>query len=102
MVMRYPMSADALLPTGDPETVVSGFPRERSHAVKPFEFDDQGHLYVNVGAPSNACQDPSRTPGVAGQDPCPLLEEYGGVWRFQADQLGQTPADDGYRSFAIS
>ena len=97
MIMRYPLAADALVPTGAPETVVSGFERERSHAVKPFEFDDQGSLYVNVGAPSNACQDPSRTPGVEGQDPCPLLDNYGGVWRFQADQLGQTKADDGYR-----
>ncbi len=96
MIMRYPLAAGELLPTGAPETVVSGFADQRSHAVKPFEFDDQGAMYVNIGAPSNACQNPRRTPGVVGQDPCPLLEEYGGVWRFQADQVGQTRGD-GYR-----
>ncbi len=96
MILRYPLAEGELLPSGPPETVVSGFPRQRGHAVKPFEFDGQGWMYVNVGAPSNACQDPSRTPGVPGQDPCPLLENYGGVWRFRADSLGQTPAD-GYR-----
>ncbi|MFQ5570768.1 MAG: PQQ-dependent sugar dehydrogenase [Rhodothermales bacterium] len=97
MILRYPMTPGALLPSGPPETVVYGFPRERQHAVKPFEFDDEGWMYVNVGAPSNACQDPPRTAGVAGQDPCPLLETYGGVWRFRADELDQTQADHGYR-----
>lgn len=97
MIVRYPMDADALLPAGEAETVVSGLARGRSHALKPFEFDDAGNMYVNVGAPSNTCQDPPRTPGVAGQDPCPLLERFGGVWRFDADRLGQTQQKDGYR-----
>ncbi len=97
MILRYRLSEGTLLPAGPPETVVSGFPRERAHAVKPFEFDDRGGMYVNVGAPSNACQDPSRTPGAPGRDPCPLLEQYGGVWRFLADTLGQTQAADGVR-----
>ncbi len=96
MIMRYPLAEGELVPSGTPETVVFGFPRQRQHAVKPFEFDDAGYLYVNIGAPANACQDPIRTPGIPGQDPCPLLENYGGVWRFQADELGQT-RDAGYR-----
>jgi glucose/arabinose dehydrogenase len=54
-------------------------------------------MYVNVGAPSNACQSPGRRPGVAGQDPCPLLERHGGIWRFSAGKLGQTQQKDGYR-----
>ncbi len=97
LIVRYPMAAGELLPTGEAETVVSGFARQRSHALKPFEFDDAGSMYVNVGAPSNACQDPSRTPGVVGQDPCPLLGDYAGVWSFDADRTGQTMMDDGYR-----
>ena len=96
LIMRYPLADGALLPAGPPEAVVSGFPRQRGHAVKPFEFDDAGYLYVNIGAPSNACQDSTRTPGRPGLDPCPMLDDYGGVWRFMADEVGQT-REAGYR-----
>ncbi|MGH8224862.1 MAG: PQQ-dependent sugar dehydrogenase, partial [Gammaproteobacteria bacterium] len=52
-------------------------------------FDTTGHLYVNVGAPSNACQKQDRRPHSPGIDPCPLLAEHGGIWRFDADKLNQ-------------
>jgi glucose/arabinose dehydrogenase len=61
----------------------------REHIAKPIAFDHQGYMYVPVGGPSNACQDPKRTPGAPGQDPCPQLETYAGVWRFSADQPNQ-------------
>ena len=93
-VLRYALADGELAPTSEPETVVGGFPEQSSHAVKPFTFDDAGHLYVNVGAPSNACQEPSRTPGTPGQDPCPQLELHGGIWRFYADSTGQTQTPD--------
>lgn len=96
-IERYPLGQDGLLPVGPPETVVAGFPDQRAHAAKPFEFDDAGNLFVNIGAPSNACQEPSRTPGVAGKDPCPLLKGHGGVWEFKSDELGQTYDRDGRR-----
>ena len=88
-VMRYPMKKGQLLPNADPEMIVSGFPLETQHAVKPFTFDDSGNIYVNVGAPSNACMEEMRTKGSPGMDPCPLLEQYGGIWKFDADQTGQ-------------
>ncbi len=96
-IVRYPMMGDGLLPVGKAEPIVTGFVNQRSHAVKPFEFDEAGNLYVNVGAPSNACMEQSRTPGSPGQDPCPLLEGTGGVWRFAADVIGQTMTGDGVR-----
>ncbi len=95
-IVRYPMG-DGLLPEGPPETIVSGFASQPSHAAKPFEFDDAGFMYVNVGAPSNACMESRRTPGSPGQEPCSLLEGTSGVWRFRADVPGQTMADDGVR-----
>lgn len=89
-VYRWPLPEGGdLAPTGEPEVVVDGFPDHRQHAAKSLAFDDAGNLYVNVGAPSNACQEPSRTAGAAGQDPCPLLEETGGVWRFASGETGQ-------------
>jgi glucose/arabinose dehydrogenase len=70
--------------------VVGGFPEQRGHADKDIAFDDKGNVYVNVGLPSNACAQPDRQPGGKGQDPCPQLENGGGVWKFSADTLGQT------------
>ncbi|MDX1592003.1 MAG: PQQ-dependent sugar dehydrogenase [Balneolaceae bacterium] len=97
-VYRWPMPENgALVPEGDPEIVVSGFPEQQSHDSKSIAFDDSGHLYVNVGAPSNACQQESRTPGSPGMDPCPQLERQAGIWRFDANSLGQTQQEDGVR-----
>ena len=90
-IYRWPMpEGGALVPEGDPEIVVSGFPEQQSHASKSIAFDESGYLYVNVGAPSNACQEEQRTAGSPGQDPCPELERQAGIWRFPADSLGQT------------
>src|SRR5438094_937519 len=44
-------------------------------------------------APWNACQNPDRRPKIPGQDPCPLLETYGGIWRFDENKTGQTFAN---------
>lgn len=98
-VFRFTFSGDNLIPDNAtaPDTIVSGLPVQTSHAVKPFTFDEQGHMYVNVGAPSNACQEQDRTQGSPAMDPCPLLERHGGVWRFDAEQTGQTQLEHGYR-----
>ncbi|HZF14763.1 MAG TPA: PQQ-dependent sugar dehydrogenase [Steroidobacteraceae bacterium] len=92
-VYRYRFDGNELLPKQPAETVVGGFPAERTHADKTFTFDNDGHLYVNVGAPSNSCQEQDRAQGSMGQNPCPLLEHYGGIWRFDADRINQTPKD---------
>ena len=74
-IERYKMTAGQLVPSGAPETIVAGLPAERQHEDKGLAFDDKGSLYINVGAPSNACQNPDRKPKVKGQDPCPVLEK---------------------------
>ena len=81
-VERYKMPAGQLTPTSPPEIVVSGLPGVEEHGDKGIAFDGQGSLYVNIGAPSNACQPKNRKPKVPGQDPCPLLEKHGGIWKF--------------------
>jgi glucose/arabinose dehydrogenase len=92
-IYRYALPEDGLAPSGAAETVVADFPAQRNHASKAFAIDDAGNLYVNVGAPSNACQQEDRTLGSPGQDPCPLLGQHAGLWRFDADKAGQTFAD---------
>jgi glucose/arabinose dehydrogenase len=92
-IVRYTLAAGALKPTGSPEVIAEGLTDRRQHADKGIAFDGKGGVYVNIGAPSNACQQPDRQPNVAGQDPCPLLEIAGGIWRFDENKLGQKQSD---------
>ncbi|MCW5516489.1 PQQ-dependent sugar dehydrogenase [Muriicola sp. Z0-33] len=98
VVYRYKLKPGTLIPEGEMEVIVTDDHEhgKHEHIGKPIAFDNKGNLYVPFGAPSNACQDPKRTPLTPGQDPCPQLEDHAGVWRFDADKLGQTQKD-GYK-----
>ena len=96
-VFRYRMTGGDLLPSGPRELLVSGFPEQRGHSDKAFAFDENGHLYVNVGAPSNSCQAQARTAGSVGRQPCPQRERQASVWQFDADRLDQTQLDNGHQ-----
>ncbi len=96
-VVRYPMTEGELVPGNNWELIAKGFPKVRMHEAKPMEFDGEGNMYVNVGAPSNACMEQDRTLGSPGMDPCPLLEYAGGVWKFKDDVLNQDQLVDGVR-----
>lgn len=96
MIVRHALIDGALVPDGPAEVIVARFHDQPSHASKPFAFDGVGNMYVNIGAPANACQIQRRAPGSEGQDPCPLLDEYAGIWRYSAD----TPDQDAYASGA--
>ncbi|MGX1931238.1 PQQ-dependent sugar dehydrogenase [Flagellimonas sp. 2504JD4-2] len=98
VVYRYKLKPGTLVPEGEKEIVFTDdHPHgKHEHIGKPLAFDDEGHMYIPFGAPSNACQDPKRTPGAPGLDPCPQLELHGGIWRFDANKLGQTQKD-GYK-----
>lgn len=91
-VYRLHLGAD-LVPGGKPETIVRDLPKQHSHAAKSLALDNAGHLYVNIGAPSNSCQKQDRVAGSPGMDPCPFLDKHAGVWRFDANRSGQTQAD---------
>lgn len=97
-VYRYKLTPGKLVPESKMDTVViDGHEHgDHEHNTKPISFDNQGNIYVPFGAPNNACQEPKRTPGVPGLDPCPTLEQHGGIWRFREDRLNQTQAE-GYK-----
>ena len=97
LIVRYAVDANEFVPMSEPEVVVNGFHDQNSHEAKPFEFDEAGNLYVNIGGPSNACQELRRTPGSKGIDPCPQLDHYGGVWRIAASSEEQHVHEDGSR-----
>jgi len=96
-VFRVPLPDNDLVPTASPVVMITGFLKQNAHQDKTFTFDNQGYIYVNVGAPSNACQVKDRTPGSPGQNPCPQLERQAGIWRFSADKSGQDQMKDGVR-----
>lgn len=90
-IFRYKLNGTGDVENADaPETIVSGLTSAEQHNSKSITLDNQKNIYVNIGAPSNACQVQDRTPGSPGQDPCPLLATAGGIWRFNAEQTNQT------------
>ncbi|MGH7675284.1 MAG: PQQ-dependent sugar dehydrogenase [Gemmatimonadales bacterium] len=93
-VLRWVWGDGQLEPVGPPDTIVRGLVSRGQHASKAIAIRSQDtSLFVNIGAPSNACQEQDRTAGSKGMDPCPLLAESGGIWRFHLSRRGQTQAD---------
>ncbi len=104
VIYRNKLTPGKLIPESATEVVLTEQDTRGSHwhITKPIAFDDNGHMYVPFGAPSNACQDlirtPGGTPGFAGLDPCPELEKYAGIWQFDVGKNGLTQNDG--RKFA--
>ncbi len=89
-IYRFHFSGNSLLPEGEAETLVTDL-RPGTHAIA---FDDSAHLFVGLGAKSNACSTkPAADARPVGQKPCPDLTGGGGIWRFDADHTGQSFAD---------
>ena len=89
-VFRYKMVNNEVADPDHPEKIVTGLVSGNQHSSKSITLDNAGNIYVNIGAPSNACQVKDRTPGSPGQDPCPILERAGGIWQFKVDHLNQS------------
>ena len=89
-VYRYKLVNNKVADPSNPEKIVTGLLDVDKHESKSITLDNAGNLYVNIGAPSNACQLVDRTPASPGQTPCPLLEKAGGIWQFHADHPNQS------------
>lgn len=91
-VLRYALERGRLGPAGAPDTIVAGFPGG-GHSSRSLTLDQTGGLFVNVGSESNACR---RSRAEArGPDPCPELPVRSGIWRYDANRLGQRHPADG-------
>jgi len=84
---------DQLVPDTELELILTDRQPPKQHDTKPIAFDGEGNLYTVFGAPSDACQEDDRSPMSPGMDPCPFLEDRGGVWRFDANTLNQFQED---------
>lgn len=93
-IVRYRMPAGELTAAGTPDTVVKGMPYTPGHRARNFAIGSDGSLYVNIGSQTNACQVRDRQAASPGVNPCTELETRAGIWRFDANRLGQefTPA----------
>jgi glucose/arabinose dehydrogenase len=91
-ILRYPLKAGELTPSGPPDTIVSGIPANGNHTTRNFAITNDGVMYVNVGSATNSCQEADRTKASMGKNPCTELDTRAGVWKFDARKKGQTQA----------
>jgi glucose/arabinose dehydrogenase len=93
-VFRYKLDYQLnSIDTENPEKIITGLIDKRQHASKSITLDNAGNIYVNIGAPSNVCQEQDRQKGSKGMMPCPLLETAGGIWQFKSNKLNQSYAE---------
>ncbi|MFT3823879.1 MAG: PQQ-dependent sugar dehydrogenase [Chitinophagaceae bacterium] len=93
-VYRYKLNANnEIIDTSKVEVIVTGLINRGQHESKSIVLDNNGNLYVNIGAYSNSCQIQDRQKGSLGREGCPILDSAGGIWMFKADKLNQTYGD---------
>lgn len=92
-VFRQKLTPDQLVPDSKIELMLTDTQPPRQHDTKPIAFDDEGNMYIPFGAPSDCCQIEDRTPFSPGMDPCPILKDRGGIWKFDANKPGQFQKD---------
>jgi glucose/arabinose dehydrogenase len=92
-VFRYKLGQDGTPDTASVQRIVTGLIDKREHNSKSIALDNAGNIYVNIGAPSNSCQEKNRQTGSQGMNPCPILDSAGGIWQFRIDKTDQTYAD---------
>ena len=90
-ILRYPLAAGQLEPSGPPDTIVTGLPTG-GHGARTFVIDGNS-LLVNVGSRTNACQVADRQLESPGIPNCPELETRAGIWQFDLSRQKQTQAD---------
>jgi glucose/arabinose dehydrogenase/cytochrome c5 len=88
-IVRYELKSGETAPTSKPETILSGMPITGDHPMHGFVIDADGHLFVEMGSATNACEKQNRKPHSPGNDPCTELKTRGGIWRYDANKTGQ-------------
>jgi len=93
-VYRYKLNDKGeVINPSEPEHIVTGLLNRHEHESKSIVLDNNGNIYVNVGAYSNSCQVKDRQKGSQGRPGCPILDSAGGIWEFKADKLNQHYGD---------
>ena len=95
-VYRFTLTNGELVPKQPPEIIVRDLSVQELHAGKTFAIDPDNHIYINIGAMTNACVIADQGEKVPAHDPCVELKMHAGIWRFSLDKLNQTQENDGY------
>jgi glucose/arabinose dehydrogenase len=88
-VFRYKLNdKEEVIDPEHPERIIYGLISRRMHEPKAICLDNDGNIYVNIGAYSNICSDfdPNKTG-------CPILDSAAGIWQFKTDKLNQSYGD---------
>ncbi len=88
-VYRYKFKEGELVPSSEMELIATGFPKQGPHAAKPITFDNDGHMYVTIGAPVNAGEEKAFSVESNGVDPSPYITRQAGIWQFDANEPNQ-------------
>lgn len=105
-VYRFTFRGNELLPSNQPELIVDGMPASHpgfNRVNRPIALDGKGNLFVALDASANLCTaqalpppgQPQPTAPPIGAKPCPDLGARAGVWRFDANKVGQKFPSDG-------
>ena len=102
-VYRFTISGNELVPHGDPVAIVQGTPETHpgfNRTNRPIAFDNKGNLFIALDASANLCTASTIPLGgnakaPLGLNPCPDLQTRAGIWRFNADTVGQHFPSDG-------
>jgi glucose/arabinose dehydrogenase len=93
-VFRYKLDdKNTVMDPQHPEKIITGLLSRNEHESKSITLDNDGNIYVNIGAYSNACQYEDRKKGSPGMKPCTILDSAGGIWQFKADKANQAYGD---------
>jgi glucose/arabinose dehydrogenase len=94
-IIRYPLPTSGIVPTENPQVIVSGLPLTGDHPMHPFAIDEEGHLFIDLGSATNSCQYQNRMPNSPGHQPCTELETRAGIWLYDANKKDQhfSPAE---------
>ena len=90
-IVRFalPTGSDSIAPKGPEQVVLSGLPLTGDHPMHPFVIDKEGHIFVDVGSATNACQIDNRVKASPGHQTCTELETRAGTWRYDANKTDQ-------------
>jgi glucose/arabinose dehydrogenase len=85
-VFRYKLDANNhVINPAKPERIVTGLVSIDWHQPKAITLDNDGNIYVNIGAPSNICTEKDKN-----HTGCPLLDSTAGIWQFKTNKLNQS------------
>lgn len=94
-IERYGFRDGEIVPSQQPEVIVSGLPLTGDHPMHPFRIDDKGNMYVDMGSATDSCQVRNRMPNSSGINPCEELRTRAGTWLYDANKTVQrfSPAE---------